>query len=135
MVVVGGSLVGLELAEFLAERGRTVTLLEPGGQVGLPMAMPRRWTAVRRAGEHGVTILRHASLERITPTDVHYRTRDGERSVPADAVVVATDVRPQASLAEALRGRGVDVHVVGDAGEVGYIEGAVHSAWRTAATL
>lgn len=135
VVVVGGSLVGLELAEFLAERGRTVTLLEPGGQVGLPMAMPRRWTAVRRAGERGVTILRHASLERITPTAVHYRTRDGESSVPADAVVVATDVRPRAPLADSLRERGVDVRVVGDAGEVGYIEGAVHSAWRVAAAL
>lgn len=135
VVVVGGSLVGLELAEFLAERGRAVTLLEPGGQVGLPMAMPRRWTAVRRAGEHGVTILRHTTLERITPTEVHYRTRDGQGSVPADAVVVATDVRAQAPLAVALRGRGVDVHVVGDAGEVGYIEGAVHSAWRVAADL
>ncbi|MFM8381550.1 MAG: FAD-dependent oxidoreductase, partial [Actinomycetota bacterium] len=46
VVVVGGGLVGLELAEFLAERRRTVTVLEAGKHLGLPMAMPRRWTAV-----------------------------------------------------------------------------------------
>ncbi|MDN5894394.1 MAG: FAD-dependent oxidoreductase, partial [Nocardioides sp.] len=53
VVVIGGSLVGLELAEWLAVRGRSVTLIEEGQQLGLPMAMPRRWTAVRAAGALG----------------------------------------------------------------------------------
>ena len=47
VVVIGGSLVGLELAEFLAERGRRVTLLHEKQVLGLPLAMPRRWTAVK----------------------------------------------------------------------------------------
>ena len=33
VVVIGGSLVGLELSEFLAERGRNVTLVEEGQQL------------------------------------------------------------------------------------------------------
>ena len=45
VVVIGGSLVGLEFSEFLAERGRSVTLVEEGQQLGVP----RRWTAVRHA--------------------------------------------------------------------------------------
>src|SRR5699024_4065015 len=66
VVVIGGSLVGLELAEFLGERGRNVTLLNDGQQLGLPLAMPRRWTAVRHAKEHGVQIKRNVSVSRIT---------------------------------------------------------------------
>jgi 2,4-dienoyl-CoA reductase-like NADH-dependent reductase (Old Yellow Enzyme family) len=130
VVVLGGGLVGLELAEFLAERRRSVTVLEPGPAAGLPMAAPRRWTAVRKAASHGVNIVREATVVEIHPGEVVYDVGDKRRHVPANAVVAAGDVRAGAPLADALRDQGVEVHVVGDAGEVGYIEGAIHSAWR-----
>lgn len=136
VVVIGGGLVGLELAEFLAERGRSVTVLEEGDHAGLPMAVPRRWTAVRRAGEHGVAVLRSTVVEAITSSHVRYRSADGTATtVPADLVVVASNVGPGAPLEEALVARGFEVHTVGDAGEVGYIQGAIHSAWRVGRAL
>ncbi|WP_308014458.1 NAD(P)/FAD-dependent oxidoreductase [Nocardia coffeae] len=135
VVVIGGSLVGLELSEFLAERGRNVTLLEEGQQLGVPMAMPRRWTAVRHATEHGVTIHRHAVVERITEQHVEFRVADKTMTAPADMVVVASKVSAQAPLAEALEGAVPEVHVIGDAAEVDYIQGAIHSAWKVAAEL
>ncbi|NPC98191.1 FAD-dependent oxidoreductase [Nocardioides sp. zg-DK7169] len=137
VVVIGGSLVGLELAEFLAERGKKVTILEEGAQLGLPMAMPRRWTAVRRAGEHGVVAVRGATVVEITGSEVRYRVgEDGPvESAAADLVVVASEVSSGAPLAEELTALGIKTEVVGDAGDVGYIQGAIHSAWRVAATL
>lgn len=135
VVVIGGSLVGLELSEFLAERGRAVTLLEEGQQLGVPMAMPRRWTAVRHAGEAGVTIHRHATVQRITERHVEFRVGDRIFTAAADMVVVASGVSAQAPLADALAGLVPEVHVVGDAGSVDYIEGAIHSAWKVAAAL
>lgn len=135
VVVIGGSLVGLELSEFLAERGRAVTLLEEGRQLGVPMAMPRRWTAVRHAGEVGVTIHRHATVQRITEQHVEFRVGEQISTAPADMVVVASGVSAQAPLADALAGMVPEVHVVGDAGSVDYIEGAIHSAWKVAAAL
>ena len=130
VVVVGGGLVGLELAEFLAERGRQVTVLEEGAQAGLPMAMPRRWTAVRKASQHGVDIKREAAVVSIDRRSVRFRTKDGESEARADTVVVASHVEPDRSIADAMSAVGLRVHVVGDAGEVGYIEGAMHSAGR-----
>ena len=97
--------------------------------------IPRRWTAVRKATEHGVTIHRDAEVVEITPSEVHFRAGDELARVPADLVVVASYVEPGAPLADDLRARGLDVHVVGDAGEVGYIQGAIHSAWRVARSL
>jgi 2,4-dienoyl-CoA reductase-like NADH-dependent reductase (Old Yellow Enzyme family)/NADPH-dependent 2,4-dienoyl-CoA reductase/sulfur reductase-like enzyme len=132
VVVLGGGLVGLELAEFLAERGRAVTVLEPGPALGLAMAMPRRWTAVRRATEHGVTLVRNAAVVEITAHEVVYRVGDDEQRVTATDVVVADEVRPDRSLADELRAAGFQVEVVGDAAEVGYIDGAIHSAWSVA---
>jgi 2,4-dienoyl-CoA reductase-like NADH-dependent reductase (Old Yellow Enzyme family) len=135
VVVIGGGLVGLELAHFLGERGRQVTVLEPGAALGLPMASPRRWTAVRRARDAGVTLIRNAEVTEITPTDVAYRTGDDEARAPAGSVIVASEVSPGSALAAELAGLGIEVHTVGDAAAVGYIEGAIHSAWAVAATV
>lgn len=132
VVVIGGSLVGLELSEFLAERGRQVTLLEEGQQLGVPMALPRRWTAVRTARDEGVTVHRHATVQRITDKYVEFQVGAQTMTAPADMVVVASGVSAQAPLADALAGVVPEVHVVGDAGAVDYIEGAIHSAWKVA---
>ncbi len=139
VVIVGGGLVGLELAEFLAERERTVTVLEPGPHLGLPMAMPRRWAAVAKTAGHNVTLVRNAHVGEITTTAVHYTVSSGEPgesiSVSADDVIIASEVRADTTLADACRSAGLTVHVVGDAGSVGYIEGAMHTAHDVATAL
>jgi hypothetical protein len=78
---------------------------------------------------------RDATVIENTAIDVEYEVGGARRRAPADAVVVASEVHPGAPLADELRARGIDVHVVGDAAEVGYIEGAIRSAWRVARSL
>ncbi|CAB4776188.1 unannotated protein [freshwater metagenome] len=135
VVVIGGGLVGLELAEFLAERGRHVTVLEEGPHMGLPMAMPRRWTAVNKATKHGVVLVRDAAVVSIDKVSVRYRSGDNEFEVRGDSVVVASQVEPNVQLAESLGDLGIRVQVVGDAVDIGYIEGAIHTANRVAREL
>ena len=135
VVVIGGSLVGLELAEFLAERGRRVTVLEGGPHMGLPMAMPRRWTAVRKTSMHGVTLVRKAEVVSINKAAVRYRSGDQEFEARGDTVIVASEVSPDSTVADRLRAAGLNVSVVGDAADVGYIEGAMHSAHEVASGI
>ncbi|MEE2032497.1 oxidoreductase [Rhodococcus chondri] len=135
VVVIGGSLVGLELAEFMAERGSRVTLLAEGQQLGVPMAMPRRWTAVKHARELGLEVHRNATVQRITRRTVEFTVDGRTMSAPARMVVVASGVSAAAPLADDLGAAGIDVRVVGDAGAVDYIEGAIHSAWKVATAL
>jgi NADPH-dependent 2,4-dienoyl-CoA reductase/sulfur reductase-like enzyme len=135
VVVIGGGLVGLELAEFLAERGRKVTVLEEGPHMGLPMAMPRRWTAVSKATKHGVVLVRGASVVSIDKVSVRYRVGEDEFEARGDTVVVASQVEPDSKLADELSGLGIRIQVVGDALNVGYIEGAMHTAHEVAREL
>lgn len=135
VVVIGGSLVGLELAEFLADRGRAVTLLHEEQQLGLPMAMPRRWTAVRHATQAGVTVHRHARATRITADAVHFEVGGTAMSAPAAMVIMASGVSAAAPLAQQLDGLVPEVHVVGDAGSVDYIQGAIATAWSVGTAL
>ncbi|WP_295647600.1 FAD-dependent oxidoreductase [uncultured Dietzia sp.] len=133
VVVIGGSLVGLELAEFLGERDRNVTLLHDSQQLGLPLAMPRRWTAVRHAKHYGVDIKRNVKVTRITESSVEWTDAKGNaKSAPADMVIYADGTTAAAPLADSLRAAGIDCEVIGDAGDVGYIHGAIHSAWKVA---
>ncbi|MFO1537667.1 MAG: FAD-dependent oxidoreductase [Actinomycetota bacterium] len=125
VVVVGGGLVGLELAEFLAERGRTVTVLEAGDKLGTEMAHPRRARAIHEARSHGGTLVTGATLTAIGADTVTFTVGDETRNAPAAHVIFATGVHGDTRLADALRDRGLEVHVVGDAGEVGYIQNAV----------
>ncbi|MCU0311790.1 MAG: FAD-dependent oxidoreductase [Acidimicrobiales bacterium] len=129
VVVVGGGLVGVELAEFLAERGRRVTVLEEGEKLGLEMAHPRRARALHEARAHGVRFVTGAELSEIRSGEVVYREGGRDEVAPADQVILASGVEADTDLADALRASGFDVEVVGDAATVGYIEGAVRSGY------
>ena len=72
---------------------------------------------------------------RITKDHVVFTVGDETKTVPADLVIMAAGVSPAAPLAEALVGEVADVHVIGDAKDVQYIEGAIHSAWKIATIL
>jgi 2,4-dienoyl-CoA reductase-like NADH-dependent reductase (Old Yellow Enzyme family) len=129
IVVVGGGLVGVEIAEFLAERGRSVTVLEGGTYLAPEMAHPRRWRTLHEARSNGVTFLTGADVVSITADTVQYRIGDVVESVAADHVIWATDVHADPSLGDAFSAAGLNVVVVGDAADVTYIEGAVRTAY------
>lgn len=137
VVVLGGGLVGVELAEFLAERGRRVTVLEPGPDLATEMAHPRRWRALHEARRHGVRFETAVTVTEISDTEVHFRRGDYAElnHVSADQVIVASGVVPDTALAERIAAAGHAVEVVGDAGEVRYIEGAIRSAHVVARAL
>lgn len=135
VVVIGGGLVGVELAEFLAERGREVTLIEETAYLGAEMALPRRMRAVHELARSGVRTERDSTVTRIDRDSVTYTRADAQHTAPADHVIYAAGVEPDTSLADALIAAGVETHAVGDCAKVGYIQGAIHSASEAAALV
>lgn len=135
VVVVGGGLVGVELAEFLAERRRRVTVLEEGDRLAVEMAHPRRARTLHEARAHGVTFVTGATLHSIGRDTVEYTVGEERHSVRAAQVIIASGVEPDTALAESLGAAGFTVHTVGDAGALGYIEGAVRSGYLIGRSL
>lgn len=130
VVIIGGGLVGLELAEFLVERGRKVTVLEPGASLGPELAIVRRARVLHLLREHGVRISRGCDIQEITAGSVVF-TRKGEREeVPARQVIIAMGAEPDSRLEEQLAGTGVEVHRIGDCREKSFIDGAILDARR-----
>ncbi len=129
VAIIGGELVGIELAEFLQERGREVTVIEEAPRLGKGLTLVRRMRILAELAEHGVSLCGGAKDIVITADCVTFTDQGGEtRSVPADTVIVAKGATGDLSLAEALRASGFAVTTIGDAGGVGYIEGAIRDA-------
>ena len=136
VVIIGGELVGLELAEFLHERGREVTVVEEGPRIGKGLMLTRRMRIVQELEEHGVTLHAGVSDIAIGRDAVKFKDDSGAfLSVPADTVIVAKGAMGDTSLAQSLEAAGFRVLVIGDANGVSYIEGAMRGAAEAVATL
>ena len=134
--IIGGELVGLELAEFLAERGRKVTVLEASNHPGKGLFLVRRMRLIDELGHLGVDLRRGATDIAIGEHKVTYtNTRGQARSSSADHVIVATGATGDSSLADELEKDGFSVHSIGDCTGVGYIEGAIEAAAEVAVAI
>jgi 2,4-dienoyl-CoA reductase (NADPH2) len=133
VAILGGGLVGIELAEFLSERGRDVAVLEEGTSFAEQMAPPRRWRALHQLRERGVDLLSEVRVEAIGAEGVSFADGEGGRhTVAVDSVILAAGTREDHTLAEAIANLGPAVHSIGDCDGVGYIEGAIRDAARVA---
>jgi len=136
VVVLGGDLPGLGIAERAAAGGARVTVLEPSDVFGLHLGLPGRWRRVHDLRADGIVLAGGADIVEITPDAVRWRDLDGDHETPATAVFTTLDADPDTSLADELRGRGVDVTVVGDAAVgAGLLEHAMRTALETAVAL
>ena len=147
VTIVGGGLVGIEIAEFLVDRGRTVTVIDPGPNMAPEMAHPRRWRVLTDLRDHGTTLINGATVTTIDAERVHYRLGDEEadaansvladsvNSVLADSVIIATGLIGNPTLDSWMTVAGIETTVVGDASGIGYIEGAMHDGFHAGLSL
>lgn len=133
IVIIGGELVGLELAEFLALRGRTVTVIDEAPKFGAGLYIVRRLRVLHELRHLGVTMQASAQKIAIGKNEVSYCDSEGQtHSVTADHVIVAKGASADTRLADTLQAAGFKVHTIGDCTGVGYIEGAMESAAEVA---
>ena len=128
IVVIGGDLVGLELAEFLVERGRTVRVLEPTGSLGPNLSIVRRSRIVHMLKEHGVDLLTNVEIKEICDQEVIFDHKETEKSLPADQVIIALGANANLELTEELNRLQLPLTSIGDCTSVGYIHGAIADA-------
>ena len=128
--------MGLELAEFLNERGREVTVVGEAEKFGVGLLLVRRMRIISELREHGVAMFPAARDIRITPKSVRFLAGDGApKEVNVDHVIVAMGARGDSAVADSLRAKGMNVIEVGDCKGVSYIEGAIRGAAEVVASL
>lgn len=114
VVVVGGGQVGVETADFLAESGKQVTILEMLDKIGPDLGVTVRWIVMKKLAERGIVAIPGARVQEITATGVAYQKDGAVQSLPADTVVLAVGARSDKRLMEELEHK-VEAYSVGDA--------------------
>lgn len=114
-LVVGGGLVGLETAEYLAERGAEVTVVEMLAQVGAGLGPIRLKLMLDRLIKAGVNLLTKTQVIAVRNGSLRVATAGREHTLgPCEAVVVATGYRCN-PVPATIFGEGVKTQVIGDA--------------------
>ncbi|MGD8855315.1 MAG: FAD-dependent oxidoreductase [Chloroflexota bacterium] len=115
--VIGGGLVGLETADYLAARGVVVTLVEMLDQVGADIDQLAKAMLLKRLNAHGVKIHTGTKVVGLTKNAALVQQDEEVVSLPIETVVVAVGVRANRTLPDALAGSDRELHIIGDAAE------------------
>lgn len=136
VVIIGGEIVGLELAEFLHERGRQVTVVDDVAQFGRGLSPTRRSVMLEHLPDDGIVLHEGASEIAIGEKAVTFVGANGAPvEALADTVIIAKGAEVNTGLYDELTAAGIDAHMVGDCQGVGYILGAVRTAADVAARI
>lgn len=136
VVVIGAELVGCETADFLAEKGKKVTITRRGPKMATRIGPGVREMLLGRLAALGVNMLTGVEYERITDKGLAITTKDGaKQTIEADTIVLAAGARPNRELLKALEGKVPEVYNIGDSAEPRKIADAITEGYRVALKL
>ena len=133
-LVIGGGLVGSETAEFLAEQGKAVTVVELRDVVAVDMEYKTRQMLIPRLSELGVVCMTETEVLSVCSDGaVRVKTPYVEKTLTGfDTIIVALGYRPDTSLCSDLAEAGLDFVRTGDCKKVGKIINGVWDGFHIA---
>lgn len=114
VTVIGGGLVGSETAEYLAEKGCRVTIVEMLDEIAKQESATVKPVLMDSFKKLGVTLMPKTAVKEITTEAVNCVCEEKEISIPSDYVVIAVGAKPNAFDAAPLLEQGIEVQFVGD---------------------
>lgn len=125
--VIGSGMTGCETAEFLADAGCKVTLVEMQSQIGPGIYPPALMDLMGRFLTYNPEILTNHRLDEVTETGIRLTETTSNTSFekPVDYIVLALGVAPNKSITDDFESTFENVHVIGDASKAGKILHAI----------
>jgi 2,4-dienoyl-CoA reductase (NADPH2) len=132
VVIVGADLAAIELAEFLAEYGRAVRVVECGAEIAPEVGLKRRTEHMDRLDRLGVTVNTCVDIQRIAPDGLVVASGP---VIAADTVILAGGVEADTSLHDALKDRVSELYAIGDCTGLGLTRKAVLEGARAGCAI
>ena len=131
VVIIGGAIQGCQLGEYLTKRGRKVTIVETGDEMGKWLVPEKKTRLFYWFDRKGVERLRGVKLVEITKEGLTIVTKEGEtRLLEADNVMPVVPFSSNKAMLETLRKKVPEVYAIGDCDEAGVIPDATAAGWR-----
>jgi 2,4-dienoyl-CoA reductase-like NADH-dependent reductase (Old Yellow Enzyme family)/thioredoxin reductase len=142
VIVVGGHLVGLDTALFLAEKGKKVTIVEKS-KIAWEVSHNLKLALMEDLIKHDVRMFPDSTLESVTENGAFIVWDGGEPLVKggpryellflkADTIVLAVGAKSDNKLGEQLSGFSSEIYRIGDCIEPRDILSAIHEASKVA---
>ena len=115
VVVIGAELVACEVAEFLTQQGKQVSILRRGNEVASKVGPSSRVPLLARLKQQGVTMLTGVTYHQLAANELTITTKEGVRqTLEADTIVLAAGAVPNRELYQKIKDRIATVKAVGD---------------------
>lgn len=138
VAVVGGGLIGCEVALWLAQQGKKVTIAEMLPELMTATRVPHsnRIMLLDLLKLNGVEVLtKHCLLEFTDEHAVFVDNAFEKRGVRADTFVLSIGLRPNRELYNALVGKTPNLYLIGDARKVHTIMNGIWDAYEVARAI
>ncbi len=134
VIVVGGGLVGLEVAEYLAARGAQVTVIEALEGIGRDFGAFRKIPVMESLYAEQITTLDKTACVEIKPGSMVVQHEGEQREMACDHVVIAVGARPNdyTAIQGYCEEEQIPYFVIGDASRPRRAIDAIHEAAEVA---
>ena len=114
IAIIGGGLVGIELAVFMAASGKQVSIIEVLDELTTDPYGMHSAALLLQIDKLGIEVYLGAGVKQISGTSITYEYAGGTFELPADTVVYATGQKPLREEAFALSSCAPEFYQIGD---------------------
>ncbi|MFZ6015796.1 MAG: FAD-dependent oxidoreductase [Patescibacteria group bacterium] len=114
-VIIGGGCMGAQTAEYLADKGHKVTLIELTENIALEAPVDERYLLLERLKEKGVKLMPQTKVLKLQKDGALVHTQDGKRVITGDTIVICLGSTPNDGFSYKLKFLIDSVQVIGDA--------------------
>lgn len=136
VLIIGGGLIGVEVANTLVDYGNKVTIVEMLDEIARDMEMVTKKLNLKKLKENNVKVLTNAKVKQVENSTafVELNNQEETKIENIDVYVIATGMKPNKELLEKLEGK-IETKIIGDANEIGDAVSAIQSAYFTCKEL
>jgi 2,4-dienoyl-CoA reductase-like NADH-dependent reductase (Old Yellow Enzyme family)/thioredoxin reductase len=135
VVIVGGGLIGVEVAAKLLQKNNKVVIVEMLPDIANGMEMIERVMTLKLLKDKGVEIYTSSMVKEVDGDKIKVKGENGDFVIEGvDHIVMATGMKPENALYESIKDK-VDAVIVGDAKKVGKAQSAIADAFETVSKI
>ncbi|MEG8947533.1 NAD(P)/FAD-dependent oxidoreductase [Rosettibacter firmus] len=138
VLIIGGGLIGVEIANTLVDYGNNITIIEALDDIARDMEMVTRKLNLMKLKKANVQIFTNSIVSKIDGSKVYFTQTNGTDKEHIleniDVFVIAAGMRPNKELIEQLENK-IPYYVVGDADKIGDAVSAIQSGYFIAKEL
>ena len=133
VLVVGGGLIGLEVASKLVDGDNHVIIVEMMDEIGRGMEMIEKTLTLKKLRSKNAEIFINHKVVEVNGENITIVEKDKQKTIDGiDKIVIATGM--QSYIPFEYTGK-IPVHFIGDAMKVGKAQEAIRDAYQLAVTL